>query len=156
MNPADPLAQLRDIHLPEAVSWWPPAPGWWVVSLIALAAVVTGILYTKKRYLQNRYRKAALRELENIFKNGKDQQQAQLEEMSILLRRTAIQAYGRENIAPLFGDKWLDFLDNSGKTDQFSNGPAKVLGYGLYQTTAEADLNQVMRIIQSWIKEHRI
>jgi hypothetical protein len=33
MNP-DPLAQLRDIHLPEPVSWWPPAPGWWGLALV--------------------------------------------------------------------------------------------------------------------------
>ena len=38
---ADPLAGLRDIALPAAVSWWPLAPGWWLllglVLLFALA-----------------------------------------------------------------------------------------------------------------------
>ena len=36
MNPAaatpDPLAGLRGYHLPEAVSWWPPGPGWWLLA----------------------------------------------------------------------------------------------------------------------------
>ena len=31
MNPAASNLQLRDIHLPDAVSWWPPAPGWWLL-----------------------------------------------------------------------------------------------------------------------------
>ena len=63
MNPADPLAQLRDIHLPEPVSWWPPAPGWWIVLLLSLAAVVLVIYYLRKYWLQRRYRRVALREL---------------------------------------------------------------------------------------------
>ena len=31
MMQADSLAQLRDIQLPEPISWWPLAPGWWVL-----------------------------------------------------------------------------------------------------------------------------
>ena len=30
----DPLAQLRDIHLPEPILWWPLAPGWWVLIVL--------------------------------------------------------------------------------------------------------------------------
>ena len=40
-NQGDPLAELRDIHLPEAVSLWPLAPGWWL--LLALIAAVLGL-----------------------------------------------------------------------------------------------------------------
>ena len=44
MNPAainaNPLDQLRDIHLPEPISWWPLAPGWWLLIIIALALMV--------------------------------------------------------------------------------------------------------------------
>ena len=31
--------QLRDIHLPEAVSWWPLAIGWWVLGFLAIIAI---------------------------------------------------------------------------------------------------------------------
>ena len=41
MNPAPDLL-LRDIHEPLAPSWWPPAPGWWLVALVLLAAVAWG------------------------------------------------------------------------------------------------------------------
>ena len=29
---------LRDLHLPDAISWWPLAPGWWIVLGLALIA----------------------------------------------------------------------------------------------------------------------
>ncbi|MBL4782619.1 MAG: DUF4381 domain-containing protein [Porticoccaceae bacterium] len=50
------LEQLRDIHLPQAVHWWPPAPGWWLVALLSLALITW--LY---RYLRTRYRRQYFR-----------------------------------------------------------------------------------------------
>ena len=49
---ADPLAELRDIHLPEAVGYWPLAPGWWL--LLVSALVLAGlIVWTVRRYRRN-------------------------------------------------------------------------------------------------------
>ena len=50
MNPTD-LSQLRDIHLPEAVPWWPPAPGWWMLFALVIAGAVgvmliLGLIFT--------------------------------------------------------------------------------------------------------------
>ena len=39
----NPLDQLRDIHLPEPISWWPPAPGWWILA-VASCALLAWIL----------------------------------------------------------------------------------------------------------------
>ena len=104
MNPADPLAQLRDIHLPEPVSWWPPAPGWWVALLLSLAAIFFVVYYLRKYWLQRRYRRVALLELGNFSLNDERNNQVLLEEISALLRRVALQAYGREKVAPLTGE----------------------------------------------------
>ena len=41
----DPLAELRPNILPEPVGLWPPAPGWWIVALLVLAAIITGGLW---------------------------------------------------------------------------------------------------------------
>lgn len=38
---------LRDIHVPEA-SFWPPAPGWWVLLGVALLAIFTGIWWLRR------------------------------------------------------------------------------------------------------------
>ena len=31
---------LRDLHLPEAIGWWPLAPGWWVLLAMLVGQVV--------------------------------------------------------------------------------------------------------------------
>ena len=64
MNP-DPgsLDNLRDIVELPAVSWWPLAPGWWIViALVAVIAAVNG-MRAWKQWKANAYRRAALEEL---------------------------------------------------------------------------------------------
>ena len=58
MNP-DPLAQLRDIHLPEPVGWWPPAPGWWIVALVLLLLIFFTTRYLIARHRQRQFRRQA-------------------------------------------------------------------------------------------------
>lgn len=60
----DPLAQLRDIHLPEAVGWWPPAPGWWLLTLLFLSALVYAVLWWRQRRARLYFRRQAQRLLE--------------------------------------------------------------------------------------------
>ena len=54
---------LRDLHLPDAIGWWPLAPGWWVI--LAIVAAVLGYVAWRlhKRWLFNAPRRHALREL---------------------------------------------------------------------------------------------
>ena len=70
----------------------------------------------------------------------------------MLLRRVAIQAWGREAVAPLVGEAWLRFLDLKGETDQFTKGAGKVLAEGLYRPTVEVDLKQLLPLVKEWIR----
>ena len=53
MNGQDPLAQLRDIHLPDTGGFWPPAPGWWLLALLSLTALALAVLWWR-RHLRRR------------------------------------------------------------------------------------------------------
>lgn len=154
MNRVDPLDELRDIHLPEPVSWWPPAPGWWLVALITLAGLAALIYFLRRRFLQTRYRRVALKKLLRL-NNHEGDKALVLEEISAILRRVAIQTCGRERVAPLVGDAWLAFLDKTGRTSAFSSDAARVLGPDLYRPSIEVDIARVMGIAANWIKEHR-
>ena len=155
---SDPLAQLKDIHLPQPVSWWPPAPGWWVVALTVCILTVWGGRRLWQYVHRNRYRRAALAalaQLEGSYAPGDEQTLPLLREVAALLRRAAIEAYGRSTVAQLSGDEWLAFLDRTGRTDQFGTGPGRALGTMLYQPALHADRNAVCRLAAQWLRRHR-
>ena len=157
MNTADPLSNLRGIHPPGAINWWPPAPGWWLLALILLVVVAAACHYLFRHIRRNRYRSDALQELRRLNENltGLGKRDI-LEQIAILLRRVAIQRCGREEVAPLTGETWLRFLDSKGKTDQFTSGPGKVLAEGHYRKTFETDLDQLFPLVDKWIRgKHR-
>ena len=61
MNPqgADLLSQLKDIHGAPAAPWWPPAPGWWVLALLAAVGLYFALRYAGKLH-QARKRRVRL------------------------------------------------------------------------------------------------
>ena len=155
MNGSDPLAQLRDIHLPAPVGWWPPAPGWWILAFVVLILLAGGMFFLIRKYLRSRYRREARAALNLIPIDDRKEMPAALEKVSVLLRRVAIQTYGRQSVSSLTGSAWLEFLDRTGNTSCFSQGEARVLGTEMYRPGAEADLNEVIRCAEKWIQEHR-
>jgi hypothetical protein len=106
----DALANLRDIHLPEAVAFWPPAPGWWLAGalLIATGWFVHRWLRARRRSL----RRAALRELAAIEAGYAVEPDVELlaTGLSTLLRRVAVARFPRRDVAALHGNAWIRFL----------------------------------------------
>lgn len=156
MNSSDLLAQLRDIHLPDPVSWWPPAVGWWLL-LLAVVAVLGMAGHLLRGYLRrNRYRKEVGQELQRLVASRDNYSTGEiLDQLTRLLRRVAIQTRGRTAVAPLVGESWLRFLDSEGGTDQFTMGPGRVLGEGLYRPQVEADLDQLLVLAEKWLRRRR-
>src|SRR5690606_40825768 len=106
---------LRDIHLPGPVSWWPPAPGWWVLLAAGLAALVF-VLYRRHRERGRRAALAAISRIVAEIEAGADPAES-LRRMSTVLRRFAMSAAadGDARVVPgLVGRGWLEYLDRHG------------------------------------------
>lgn len=134
----DPAAlPLRDIHLPDPVSWWPPAPGWWVVAgALATAMVFAGIFAWRRRTRLQRRALAVLEALQVRYQRDGDAA-ALTRGVSTLLRRLALECYPRRDVAGLTGRSWLALLD-AGLPDQpFSRGVGRLLVEAPYRPAPE-------------------
>lgn len=120
---------LRDLHLPEAIGWWPLAPGWWVVIALAVAAVVVLLrryLRTRARGAARRYALLQLKELTAEFEQHRDAV-AFSSALSSLLRRTMLAYAPRQEIAGLTGDEWLAWLDRDLDQPRFQSAAGRKL-----------------------------
>ena len=156
MPEQDPLAQLRGLHLPDAINAWPPAPGWWILATIIIA-LLCGAIYLLNRWLQqNRYRRQAVTQLELLADSPLDKPREYLQQLNQLLKQTAITAYPNDDVAGLTGKAWLLFLDSRVNSQGFSQGPGQALAAGPYATEIpELQRPALQALAQQWIKQHR-
>ncbi len=161
MQPAqpDPLAELRDIHLPGPVEAWPPAPGWWFVAILLFCALLALILWLRRRWHVNANRRLALRELSQIEQRYAQDADGEVTLLALQqsMKRTAIAGYSRTAVASLSGVAWTKFLDATGATQEFSLGPGELLIDGPYQPTLSLDPAQLLSLIglcRRWIAQH--
>ena len=155
------LHNLQDILEPAAVSFWPPAPGIWL--LLTLAVLWTGVclalLLLRRR--KNLYRRIAVRELADIRRNMQHEERIQsIMAIADLLKRVALTAFAREKVASLNGQKWLDFLDETIGSNLFSASSGQLLSEMVYQpsgrvqTISETQLKDLFLQAEVWIKKH--
>ena len=141
-DPAD-LSNLRDIVVPPEVALWPPAPGWWILLAggIAIATIFAGMIIA--RYRHNAYRRAALAALDT----------AEAGDISTILKRAALAAWPRAEVASLTGADWLAFLDRTARSDVFSRGVGRDLEALAFGGTG--DTQAVLAAARNWVRRHR-
>ena len=150
--------EIRDIHLPADVSWWPPATGYWLLlALLILLGISAYLLYSL--WQRRSLRRAALAELKKIetdFKQHHDQQLL-AQQLSVLLRRAAVSCFSRQQCAHLTGDAWLKFLDQQfrKKTAQgFSSSAGQLLLTAPYQQQCDIDqAASLLKITRAWLSQ---
>ena len=146
MNP-DPasLDHLRDIVEPGPVSWWPPAAGWWMVFALLAAAVVAFAWRAWRTWRANSYRRSALRELASA---------TEVEQIADILKRTALVAYPRTEVAALSGTTWSQWLGQTSQQD-VSSHVTDSLTRGVFGTGDAADTAQLASFVADWIANHK-
>lgn len=144
---------LKDIHLPEAVGWWPPAIGWWLLAILML--LLMAFLYGfYKRLIRKTAMKTAKKNLAAIKVNPALDNNQKLRELSMLIRRVAISVYPRSEVASLTGRQWLAFLDKSVTGAPFSDGCGQLLVEAPYRnrTPGDPEISQLLSLCEDWLK----
>jgi cbb3-type cytochrome oxidase subunit 3 len=143
---------LRDIHLPEAIGWWPPALGWWLLAiLIPLSIALMYWLY--KRITRKTAIKAAKKLLLKIKQDQQCDNNQKLKVLSALIRRVAISTTARNECAGLTGQQWLAFLDQDMKNSPFTQGVGALLANAPYQRNSptELEISQLISLCEDWL-----
>ena len=149
--PQDPLAQLRDIHTPPAIDFWPLAPGWWFLTALVLFALAGAIIIWQRYRKQTAYKRVALLQLKQLQQQAQSDQDF-LQALNILLKQTALATQPRRDIANLSGEKWLNFLDQLSKHSFFTDQKG-VLANGPYQREIPSvNRDQFYQGVKQWIK----
>ena len=152
------LANLHDIVLAQPISWWPLAPGWYVLAFVIVAVVLVFAWRARRRWIARRYRRQALLELRAIQHSSLESADAAANLMT-LLKRTALTAYPRQQVAGLSGADWWSFLDQCTGGEKFRKqlGPAtSALVYSDSPSTdaTAAIVQQLSVATEFWIRNH--
>lgn len=148
------LSQLRDIHTPTPISFWPLAPGWYIViTVIVIVLALLGFLIWRQ-WRQRQRRRHILQRLVVL------QQTQAIAQLSVFLRRVALYRYPRQQVAGLQGKAWLAFLDTSlSKSNDsfFCSELGELLLSAPYQKHTAIDKQQVERLFalaKQWVVKH--
>jgi len=158
MNTGDPLAQLRDIHEPAAVAWWPPAPGWWLLALLIIVLVALALYWAVQSWRAAAYRRHARNELRLAYTHWRQDAESTryLEQLNEILKRTALVSFPRADIASLSGESWCAFLDRQGNgvSGGFQGSALESL-YSPGLAPSDAELEDLHQLALAWIIRHR-
>jgi len=147
------LDNLHDIIVPDAIGFFPPAPGWYIVGLLLLTLLFHWSIQGYKKYQKSQYKRDALKELETYNQSNK-------EEVIMLLslaKRVGIVAFGRPNIAKLSDDSWWDFMEQHSKA-KVPSALRITLSKCLYDASYIMDsglYEQTKTMVTVWIKTHK-
>jgi hypothetical protein len=133
------LSNLRDIVIPDAPPFWPPASGVWVV-LAMIAAILILVAWQLHAVRQrNAYRKAGLMLLGNA---------ETAYAVSVVLKRVALAVFPREQVASLYGDDWAAFLHKTCPRSYFK---------ALVSSDSGAEPGEdLLGLADTWIRYHRV
>jgi Domain of unknown function (DUF4381) len=156
---AELLAKMHDIAEPGPISWWPLAPGWWVLIITAIVSVALLIRWRLRRIAANRYRKEALRLLTQLEANVSA---TSIADVVDIIKRTALQAYPHDRaiIARSYGKTWVDWLNRQCKVPVFDETAADALSQAAYRAPSNEpgepeSLRHLLSAARAWIHQHR-
>ena len=95
--------ELNGIHIPDPISDFPIAYGWWLLALLIIIAIISSIIKIRKKAKLNKVKKQALMQLKNNASlNNND--------IIALLKCSAMHYFSRVELAQLFGHPLQHFF----------------------------------------------
>ncbi|WP_458070216.1 DUF4381 domain-containing protein [Rhodanobacter sp. BL-MT-08] len=142
---------LRDIHLPSDPSWWPPAPGWWILAALVIATLLIGVSILRRYRKKVRQRGRVLAELDALEQQyARDGNPAILASgMHQLLRRVARRHDARAS--NLRGQAWRETLSRV-PVDVTALDQLVALEQVMYRAPSSFDQAAASAAVRQWLR----
>lgn len=148
------LAELmHGLVMPDPIDRFTMTPGWWVLLGWLIALLLLAGWYVLKRRRRNRYRREALAVLSSIDRQRNLDPTESAQKIAALIKRTALAAYPRLEVAALSGGEWAQFLIKSSNGDRKIADAAEKLAAASYRP--DADGRTLSGPARRWIRLHR-
>ena len=150
------LSNLKEIPLPEPVSYFPQTAAWYILLALAVIILAFWLAHLYRVSLRNRYRREALKTLDEIERSVRP-----VSELPVLVKRIGLAIAPRKTVASLSGDAWLRFLDSAWQGTAFTKGPGKILPELAYKSpqslppVSDERLQDLFALLRQWIRRHR-
>jgi hypothetical protein len=153
MPDINPLANLRDIHLPHAVSIWPLGPGYYGLIGLVIICILVYIKYRKKQAYAAPKKEALLKlmRIETDY-TQKTNTASTAAAITVLLKQIALVYHPRIDVASLHGQKWLLFLQDTSHGIDFNAIQTSLLSTP-FNPDATEDLMPLLTATREWIKQ---
>ena len=151
MNPKIDLSGLKDLHLLSKPPIWPLATGWWI--LLALCLLILCISLIVRYQWRQRPSVYAIRKIHQMAHKIADDK-TYLKNVSQLLKRVGIAAFGRPQVAPLSDTKWQEFLLTQAP-DTLSKTETHLIAFAPYEQKLKkpVDRTTLTAHLELWIKK---
>ncbi len=144
---------LKGIHLPAPVGFWPPAPGWWLISAILLLLIAIAGIRGRRYWHKRRQWRRVEGVLSGILADSPSDTLFAAR-LSRLLKQAAMACHPHDQVAGLTGLAWLQFLDATGGNGAFQNGAGRSLLTAPYQASPALDRTALAGLAKHWLKRN--
>jgi len=94
---------LKDIHIPEQITNYPVAYGWWLLAVITLIVIVFLFVKNRQKTELKHHQQQAIKQLKNSPNMSNT-------DVIALLKCAAMHYFSRVQLAKLFGEQFQQFL----------------------------------------------
>jgi len=154
---SDPLIDLAPLRLPEPATWWPLAPGVWLLLAVTAALLIAVTWWCVRRYQQAAYRRWGQQQLAALHGQWQHDQdtQAYLLQANRVLKIVALRSADHaDEVAALSGEAWQRWL--TARAPRLQDPDPRWLD-GLYRREApppDLPVDTLQRYFLCWVQDH--
>lgn len=140
---------------PESIPFTFNTIGWLVLVIVLCLLTISFVIIFAYRFVKNKYRRDAIASIASLSSEDKNE----LYGVAKILKKLAIDIYGRSSVASLNGVEWIDFLNSKVKKQCFSSPESSKVYESLDNEAviiSDTEKDEFVVCVRYWVKNHLV